>query len=60
MSNSKLATVTQISPNKNSPRHQLREEWLHQGRCLYHRGGKHRHRRYQVGQTEIRGRLDQS
>lgn len=60
MSNSKLATVTQISPNKNSPRHQLREEWLHQARCLYHRSRKHRGRCYQVGQAEKRRWLDQS
>ena len=40
------------------PRHQLREEWLHQAGCLHHRGGKHRHRGHQMGQAEKRCRLD--
>ena len=42
------------------PRHQLREEWLHQARCLYHRGGEQRNRRFQMGQVEKRCWLDQS
>ena len=42
------------------PRNQLREEWFHCARCLYHRGRKRRGRCYQVGQTEKRRWLDQS